>query len=612
MDNVSYSRGKSMESAEHLFTRPDILIFDTAKKDRHNKKSYIFSSPKKVISAQHYNEVIPALQKIKKTSEDAWTAGFICYEAAYALEESLYHLQRKRNDTDLPLLWFGVYSHPAALDSHDIGDTLKGGGYGQTDDHVPEVTVSTDETAYIRNIRAIKRAIARGETYQVNFTFDTFFSSSLSTPELYKHLRAKQSTPYCAYFKNSKWEILSFSPELFFRCDGRKITVKPMKGTAARTSLSDDDQTARLLACDEKNRAENIMIVDLLRNDLGRISRPGKVKTTHLFDIEKHPTVYQMTSTVKGSMQNDKSFPEIVQALFPSGSVTGAPKIRTMQIIADLEKGSRGVYCGMMGYISPQGKSVFSVPIRTLQRKRGEKAWQYRVGSGIVWDSKSRKEWEECRSKISFLTRLTDEPFEIVETVLWKGRLVYLKQHIDRMRASARYFSYPWRDERLHRMIAGLQKRLTASSPCCVRFLLNEKGIFRREIQAKKVKEINRKIVLRPLSCRPDNIFLRHKTTYRPWYREAMNAIRSGTVFDHVFFNKDGYVTEGARSSVFIKKRSVLYTPPLAAGVLPGIQRKRLIQQGKCRVAKIRKNDLFTAKAIYCGNSVRGLVRVFL
>jgi para-aminobenzoate synthetase / 4-amino-4-deoxychorismate lyase len=358
------------------------------------------------------------------------------------------------------------------------------------------------------------------------------------------------------------------------------------------------------------------MIVDLLRNDLGRICTFRSIETQRLFDVETHPTLHQMTSTISGTLRPKTTYARIFTELFPSGSVTGAPKINTMKIIRALEGGQRserGVYCGAIGYISPRKKAVFNVPIRTVQKKRAARVWNYRVGSGIVWDSQASQEWKECLIKTGVISHAGEPGFELFETVLWRAnRLVYLGEHRERLERSAETFAFFWDEKTFTRVIARIKKKLRHKCPHRCQIFLSRTGTLRWNIFPLESRCSSRMIFLAPLPKDIDPLFLQHKTTYRPWYQDATEKIARQECFDVVFYDHKHCITEGSRSNVFIEENGFLYTPRLSRGLLPGILRQRLLAQHKCREKKISLRMLKKADAIYCGNSVRGLQKVIL
>lgn len=592
------------------------ILLDNARSSPKQRYSYFLLNPDKTLVAYNYSDVEKILYEIDSHIKSSWVFGYISYEASYVLEERFSDFH-KLQPKGLPLIWFAVSDDPWIYD-HAKGAWNKPLPKGDTpvsdnnnEKEKPEVTHQIGESVFKEKIAEIKEAIKKGETYQVNFTYDVELRSELPPFSLYKHLRERQRTPYCGFLKNEFGYVASFSPELFFNKRGKKISAKPMKGTIHRGHSAEEDQAlVRFLENDTKNRAENLMIVDLLRNDLGRVCESGTVITEILFEVETHPTIHQMTSTINGILKPKTKFSDLIKSIFPCGSVTGAPKIRTMEIIHELEVGQRGVYCGAFGYISPKGKATFNVPIRTLQKSNYDTAWQYRVGSGIVWDSDAGGEWKECAQKCSFLQFEMPE-FELIETMLFKKKFLYAKDHVSRMHSSAEYFAYPFSRQTLKELMKEIALELDSDKEYRVRILLDKKSRLRWEKSAISLKE-NASNTLQ-LSSHPvneKNPFLFHKTTHRPWFEEAMNDIINGRYFDVAFCNLKGEITEGARSNLFIEKDNTLYTPPVSCGLLPGVLRKNLIRRGKCKEKIILPEDILSADNVYCGNSVRGLIKV--
>ena len=539
-----------------------------------------FETPVDVIEAFDYQGLVDAFKKIEHYRTTHALLGYIRYEAKQALLDHGFH-------TDLPLLYFEAYTTSSAY-----VPTLR-----------PErpltITPAIDFTDYERALSRIKEEIADGNTYQVNYTYDCHIQTSLAPLELYEMLLPHQTTPYTAFIENRYESILSFSPELFFELDGQTIRAKPMKGTAKRGKDSAEDETNRqFLQGDEKNRSENVMIVDLLRNDLGKVAIPGSVTVKNLFEVETHKTVHQMTSEIVATLKDQTTLWEIFLALFPCGSVTGAPKRSTMQIIDALERGPRGVYCGAIGFLEP-GHATFSVPIRILQRTRDETAYRYRVGSGIVWDSDIREEWLETQTKTAFL----HGDFQILETLrIHDGALLYGPEHFARMEESAKALGFAYQQPSLSNL---------PKSDAILRLLLARDGTLTTETHPYDAIKSTR-IQIATTRITSFDPMLQHKTTYRPWYTATLEKIRQGLVFDEIFVNEEGALTEGARSNLFLQLKGVLYTPPLSCGLLNGILRQKMLDEGTCVERSLSLDDLQHAERIFCGNSVRGLVEVHL
>ena len=610
-----------------------------------NHLSYLFRDPVGRLVCNEGDDPADFFRLAQERLEQGFfLAGYIGYEFGYILEPSLAKSFTPRSVPDntrshLPLVDLGVFNKPQTYDH--LNGSFKGSGSWPTGIEpepgatftIDNLLLSQEREEYLEAIHRIKSYIEAGDTYQVNYTLKLLFDFAGSIPEFYCSLRRNQSVSYSGLIKNGETTILTFSPELFFRKSGNRINVRPMKGTMLRgRTNAEDREFADFLHHDIKNRSENVMIVDLLRNDLGRLSRMGGVNVQSLFDVETYETLHQMTSSIRGEMNSSISLEEMFKALFPCGSVTGAPKIRTMEIIRELEAADRGVYTGAIGYISPDGDAVFNVPIRTVvfQGDKGEMG----IGSGIVWDSDPAGEWEECILKGRFLTKPVPE-FKLIETMLWHSDSGYwlLDMHLDRLAESAGYFFYPFVLEKikaeLHALAEGFRKSASAKNQR-VRLTLSkqgELGLTCSELPEGPFPEINPEAILRLNDSNdlPRVIFsnrntdsqspyLFHKTTLRKLYDdERAQAVAKG-FYEVLFMNEKGEVTEGSYTNIFLQKNGKLITPPVSCGLLPGVFRNHLLQEYPELVeeASFARKDIEQADAVYVGNSVRGLVRVIV
>ena len=457
----------------------DSVLLETSRPDRENRHSFLFVHPIRVLSVEALDDVPRLFEQIEDCLRDGlFVAGFMSYECGYHFEPRA--AARPPMRAGLPHAWFGVYERPSVFDhlSGTFTPELPEEWREQVSSAAPaagaavcgyRLEIGRDE--YSARVEAIRDYIAAGDTYQVNFTTRALFESSGAPAALYSALRSRQKVPYAALIHAEERHILSFSPELFFRIQDGRITTRPMKGTAPRgRTLAEDAQIRSRLRNDPKNRSENVMIVDLLRNDVGKIAQIGSVRADELFVVEKYETLFQMTSTVSGALRPAAALYDVFQAIFPSGSVTGAPKCRTMQIIQELELAPRGVYTGAIGYFSPSGDAVFSVPIRTmvLEGGRGEMG----VGSGIVADSVALEEYEECLLKVLFFTHSQPE-FQLLESLRWDGQYHFLPQHLERLKCSAEYFDFPFSGAGVVSVLEQNQGRLQAGCAYKVRLLLN-------------------------------------------------------------------------------------------------------------------------------------------
>jgi para-aminobenzoate synthetase/4-amino-4-deoxychorismate lyase len=416
---------------------------------------------------------------------------------------------------------------------------------------------------------------------------------------------------HCAYISNEYGKILSFSPELFFRKDSDTLTVRPMKGTIERGRDSTEDRYfSQKLLESEKDRAENVMIVDLLRNDLGRLSLPGSVVVKKLFEIEKYPTLFQMTSTIESKVPATISLSRLFSGLFPCGSITGAPKIESMKIIHKLEENFRGVYTGSIGFITPERDMVFNVAIRTLEIDGN--LGKMGIGSGIVWDSDPVSEYRECFLKSRFLTTPATPEFEILETILWANkRYVYREVHLDRMEDSALYFDYRIDRDAMAQTLKEYEQHLTSVPRAKVRVLLKPDGSFTMESHPFFSLPRNGEIALSRTKTDSKDFFLYHKTTNRRFYNEQFQKAQELGFLDVIFLNEQNQLTEGAVHNLFIVKRGEILTPPARCGLLNGIYRKMLLKGfPRIREKALKIEDLRSADRIFLTNSVTGIRKV--
>ncbi len=536
-----------------------------------------------------------------------WIAGWMAYEAGYMLEPRL--ASRAQNNTD-PLMWFGRFRDRQRYEPEDVEQLWRGPVTTPVQAKPLDLQPrSIAEASYSTAINRILDYIAAGDVYQINFTYPLDGKTTLHPVQLYRQLRESQRVPYGALIHDGlgNW-ILSFSPELFFRIDASVITAKPMKGTARRHPVQQADlEAAAFLKADPKNRAENLMIVDLLRNDISRVAENGTVHVPSLYDIETYTTVHQLTSTVQAKRGADKTAIDVLAALFPCGSVTGAPKIRAMEIIRELEPFTRGVYCGTIGWVGPNGDAAFNVPIRTLSVARGDVTLG--LGSGIVADSKPADEWQECKLKGQFLAH-TIPPFDLFETMLWRPEYGYweLDAHLARLLASASYWGFPVEPDTWRAEATSFAESMSVATRA--RFLLSRSGATSWQAAPRASSPTQPvRLAISPNRMHSDNPFLYHKTTHRAFYDDERSRLAKETgCFDCLFLNERDEITEGSFTTLFIRKNGVLLTPALDCGVLPGILRQNLIDHEGCKEAVITLDDLRAAETILIGNSVRGLL----
>jgi para-aminobenzoate synthetase / 4-amino-4-deoxychorismate lyase len=555
-----------------------------------------FSSPKQVIKVSNIHDVVPALRHIEQLVETKglYAAGFLSYESAPAFDEAL---RVKENDETFPLLWFGLYKKPCPIVLpflHSSHPGYKTGAWR------PSVRLGT----YNKNISRIKKFISRGETYQVNYTFRLFAAFHGSEWPFFVDLVSGAQAGYPAFIDTGRFVICSASPELFFQLNDHILVSRPMKGTAPRGRfLLEDRQNRQWLADSEKNRAENIMIVDMIRNDMGRIANTGSVRVKSLFTCERYPTVWQMTSTVESLTR--ASIAEIFSALFPCASITGAPKVSTTNIISQLETSPRRIYTGCIGFIAPKRKAIFNVAIRTALIDRKNGSAEYGVGGGIVWQSDPDEEYKECLVKATGL--LHPEPeFSLLESMLWtpgKGYFL-LGRHLKRLSASIKYFGFYAKIPALKKSLESFAQSL-AFQPHKVRLLVAHNGTTSCEAiklnPTTLIKPVRLKIAYAPVNSA--DRFLFHKTTNRRVYEQAA-AGRSGCN-DVVLWNERGEITETCTSNIVVMKRGRFITPKTECGLLAGTFRAHLLARKKIHEGIITKDDLKSTEIFFIINSVR-------
>ena len=518
--------------------------------------------------------------------------GFLTFEAA-----SAFGLPVGELDPRVPCAWFGLFE-PRMV--REVGVPERAGAY-----RVSDLTPSLDAAAFSRAFARIKEHLAEGNSYQVNFTLQLTGRFEGDAASLFADLTEAQRGSYGAYIDLGDVVVASASPELFFAFEGLDVVTRPMKGTARRGLTLDEDRAiGAALAASEKERAENVMVVDMFRNDLGRVAEVGSVTVPRLFSVERYPNVWQMTSDVRA--RSMAPLEEVFAALFPSASVTGAPKRRTMEILQELEGRPRGLYTGAIGYVPPDGLARFNVAIRTALIDRARGAISFGVGSGVVWDSNAESEYAECLLKGSVLTS-RPEAFSLLETMRWtpgEGCLL-VERHLARLESAAEYFGVPVD----RAAVLGVLDALSGDVPLRVRLLVSQRG----EVTLQTVPFVAVGGPLRVcLSASPiddQDPFLYHKTTRRELYDSEWQKFHDALGADEVIYlNERDELAEGSRTTIFIERDGVLLTPQASAGLLPGTLRADLLQSGRAREARLTLADLQRASAVYLGNSVRGLV----
>ena len=584
---------------------------------QHGNDWLSFTEPVEVLTARTPDEVFQCLEKIERSG--LWAAGFVSYEAASAFDDAL----KTHEPGNLPLLQFGLFQ---TLETHPgLRPPLPRRGSYQLSEWEP--SVSRDE--YFDAISSIKEHIAAGDTYQVNYTFRLNADFEGDAFSFFCDLAAAQQGGYGAFIETDEFAICSASPELFFELKDGVITSRPMKGTLPRgLTFSNDWKQAEALRNSPKDRAENIMIVDMIRNDIGRVAEAGSVETISRFDVEKYPTVWQMTSTVRGELNNginhegskgtkshQKNLREsscalclcgektvglvdLFRALFPCASITGAPKAKTMELIQGLEALSRGVYTGSIGFIDPDGNAQFNVAIRTAVIQGGKA--EYGIGGGIVWDSDAESEYEEAITKSAILTKRMPE-FQLLETMVWEdGEIFLLERHLKRLAESAEYFDFKFDRSTICDHLRNLGMENTSR----IRLLLSKNGEF--HVEAASCRWPQQQNVMLAIAKEPvdsKDVFLYHKTTNRSVYEKAKADFPDAD--DVLLFNERGEVTESCIANIVVELGGHKITPPVSCGLLSGTFREELLDAGEIEEGVVTLEDLKCADAVYLINSVR-------
>ncbi len=583
------------------------VFLDTNRCDMSNSKSYLFSDPVKEIICYEKKNVKKCFEEIERLSEEYFVAGYMSYELGFILENM--PCQEKR---DMPLFEFTAFKkHTVYNHTEPLGGTEQPDMFSPRLFETANLKLDIEYKEYLEKILKIKKYIEEGKTYQLNFTSEYVFDFRGCPYSFYLEQRDKQKVSYGAMIKNRGSSILSFSPELFFRIKDRKIEARPMKGTAPRgKDINEDSGIADNLQNDIKNRSENVMILDLFRSDLGKVCENGSIKVKKIFSVEKYETLFQMISSAEGTLLKNVSLYDVIKSIFPSGSVTGAPKIISMKLLRELEKRERGIYTGAIGFFGPRRTAEFNVPIRTvvLTDSNGRMG----VGSGIVYDSDAGKEFEECKLKALFLAGRKDR-FSLVETMRWERKFWNLSFHLQRLRKTAEYFGYTCVVGEIEPRLKKLENSFQEGIAYKVRMLLDKTGGLKIVTEQIEKTSGPRKVCFSLKHTDSNDRFLYHKTTNRKLYQSEYEYAKKRGYFDVIFSNEKGEVTEGSISNIFIEKEGIVYTPPLNCGLLDGIYRQKIMILKDGIVEKVlRERDIREADNIYLTNSVRGIVRTEL
>ena len=602
-------------------TSPFILL-DDARADG-AAPAHLYENPREVFAARRAEDVAEVLAEADaaRLKHGGNLAGYIAYEAGLALEPKLQPLADARSGATGPLVWLGLFDDVREIAAQDMPRWLEeraangGGGDASVGPLVPQLSTGGYEAAF----GELQEAIRAGDIYQANLTYPLSGPYRGDPLSLYAALRDAAGAGYGGLvFDGSHW-LLSLSPELFVSLKGGSAKVKPMKGTRPRLADEAADRAmAEELAASEKDKAENLMIVDLMRNDLSRVAEAGSVEVEGLFDVESYPTVHQMVSTVHARMQGGKSAADLIRAIFPCGSITGAPKIRAMELIDTVERDARGPYCGAIGRIDPNGDAAFNVAIRTLRLtpiENNQGSAVLGVGSAIVADSDAMAERRECEVKAGFARASSPDhraaSFDLIETMLFEPEsgIELLELHLERIKASAAELGFSFDRHAARNQIQALCFDLEERSK--LRMLASRRGELSFEAQrlGDPASDTMRCIAL-PHPVDPGDWRLQHKTSDRAFYEEALAVAHGENAREALLVRDDGLITEGSFTNVFVERDGMLLTPPASLGLLPGVLRRSLLESDKAREEELTLDDL--AGGFLLGNSVRGLVKASL
>ena len=550
-----------------------------------------FCDPVEEIEVHLLDDVLPALSKIEQRveQEGLFAAGYISYEAASAFDGVL----QTNAASDFPLLRFGLFANVEQIELPAAPEAVT----------LPDWQPREGSDTFSRKVNEIREAIARGETYQANLTFPLHSSFTQTPWEFFLRLVHGQQASGAGFLQSERWAICSVSPELFFSREGKHLTMRPMKGTAPRgRTLAEDRRLANALLESKKNRAENIMILDMVRNDLGRLAPPGEVKTQKICSLEKYPTVWQLTSTVTAC--SDATLAETFQALFPCASITGAPKAQTMQIIKATEEQPRNIYTGTFGWLAPGQKAHFNVAIRTLLIDQQHNIGTYGVGAGITWDSDSLEEFKECLAKAEVLKQPLSD-FALIETLRWTPKKGYfvLPEHLTRLEASAEYFDFSFSDEQVIEHLLKVAENFP-ERPQRVRLLLHKDGFLESTyVPLAATTSVPIKIRLAADPVNTENVLLYHKTTRRQLYERCLAEAKDAD--EVVLWNEREEITECCTANLVLELSGELTTPPVSSGLLPGTYREYLLLRGVLTERVLTIDDLRNCSQIYLINAVR-------
>ena len=596
-------------------------LLDDSKSSKSQSKNLLFTNPQHEIIAQSEDELADALDEIERYKKQGlYLCGYLSYEAGYYfIDKVIDRVVNKKSTKKIkesaqakqPLLYFIAFKDIHRANRDEVEACFnRSKPYPESNLCLYDMQLNVENPDYLKAISKIKEYIRAGDTYQINYTLKYKFKLQGTPASLYKALRKNQPVEFGALLHFPESKIVSLSPELFIKKGGNTLTSKPMKGTAKRGETKEEDTAiVEFLKQDSKTLSENVMIVDLIRNDFGRICKTGSVKVKNLFQVQTFKTLHQMISTVKGTLDKEHRFKDLLHALFPCGSITGAPKIRTMEIINELEKEPRGIYTGAIGYLMPNDDFYFNVPIRTITIDKNKQC-EMGIGSGIIYESDAEAEYEECLLKANFLTNL-NRNFYLIESFRLdadKGIFINIDQHLKRLSHSAQSFGFKLEIESIKEELNNTKNKL-------------KNGLYKIRLVAYQDGEITishspvaddpnqtKTITISKDKINSQSIFQHHKTSHREHYNQAYDKAEKDGFYDILFFNENNDLVEASRHNIFIKKGDKYLTPPLKSGALNGIERQNFMLRNKVKEVSLSMEDLLNADQILLTNSVRGVV----
>ena len=570
-------------------------------------KSYLFIKPSEIIIVYKKEDLENAFKRVHKLIDRGYYGySLINYEAGFLFEDKLSNLLSDTDDKLIQFFFFEKQQVERLKSSKIIFDELTVENYS-----LSNLQLNRTDTEFIGDIKKIKNYLKEGDTYQVNYTLKGKFNFRGSPSAFFQKLLFNQSAKYSAFINNNDSFILSLSPELFFHKKDKSIISRPMKGTLRRGYNQNSDRIAqKKLKSDEKNLAENVMIVDLIRNDLGRICRYGSISVPKLFQIEKYESLFQMVSEVHGKLRKKIKLLDIIRNIFPCGSITGAPKIRTMEIINEIEKEKRGIYTGSIGLHTPK-EIKMNVAIRTITIKKDTGDGVMGLGSGVVWDSDPKSEYEEILLKSRFLSEPLDY-FEIFETMRYEnGQIKFLVQHLARLKSAADYFQFKFNEKKIRKQLVKSIAELDDQESSKIRLTLNKWGEIRVELSHNPKLSKKVSVIISQNKINSTDKFRHFKTTNRELYDDEYAAFSKKGIYEVLYMNEKDELAEGSRTNIFLRKEDNWFTPPLDSGALPGIYRQYFIDTHlETSEKSININDLIAADELLLTNALRGEIKV--